>query len=188
MWGTAGIARLTVDLQIDLDNLQRYSNIILNHFYVDDLISGSHTEFELINFRDNLINILNSAGFPLRKFRSNKPRILESIVNKSEPFLKHIVADKHNTKTLGICWNSLIDKFEYTSRINSTSGAITKTSPIHNFPNFWPVRFLGTGLLGPIIIQSKILLPKLWMNNISWVKLIPPYSISFLRWFCRTVV
>jgi Reverse transcriptase (RNA-dependent DNA polymerase). len=53
------------------------SEIILRDFYVDDLITGFDSEEEAITICKEIIFILNSVRFPLRKWTSNSSRFLE---------------------------------------------------------------------------------------------------------------
>lgn len=54
------------------------SNIIARDFYVDDLITGFDTEHEAISICQEISNILQTAGFHLRKWASNNNNVLFS--------------------------------------------------------------------------------------------------------------
>ena len=74
-------------LQLSLDNEKLYplaSNVIKNCFYVDDLLTGSDSETELLQIQKEVSKILKGAGFDLRKYLSNKPELVEQFdVNTS---------------------------------------------------------------------------------------------------------
>ncbi|XP_072375492.1 uncharacterized protein [Diabrotica undecimpunctata] len=93
-------------------NLPLASQVILKDFYVDDLLTGGSSIEEVKSLKDELNNILCTAGFSLRKWVSNKPEIFdEDIQIKGD--IEHYLADDVTTKTLGLYWNSKIDSLQY---------------------------------------------------------------------------
>ena len=62
--------------------------------YVDDILAGSHTFVKATRNRDEIIHVLKSAGFSLRKWTSNDRGLLDS------QFLK--LSDASTAKTLGL--------------------------------------------------------------------------------------
>ena len=52
------------------------ANVILNDFWVDDLLSGADTLEEACVLQDNLIETLNKNCLPLRKWSSNEPQLV----------------------------------------------------------------------------------------------------------------
>ncbi|XP_046801174.1 uncharacterized protein LOC124418555 [Lucilia cuprina] len=90
------------------------SIILKENMYVDDVLAGSHDLSLALKSRDNLIKILNSAGFPLRKWISNEKSLLQGL----EP--EHLLMsdtlsleDTITTKTLGLRWNASQDYFYF---------------------------------------------------------------------------
>jgi len=55
---------------------------ITNDFYMDDYLGGANDITVAKKIRDDVISILNSAGFKLRKWISNDQRLLENISNE----------------------------------------------------------------------------------------------------------
>ena len=51
-------------------------NVILNDFWVDDLLSGADTLEEACVLQNNLIETLNKNRLPLRKWSSNEPQLV----------------------------------------------------------------------------------------------------------------
>ncbi|XP_072395228.1 uncharacterized protein [Diabrotica undecimpunctata] len=47
-------------------NMNRFSNIILHDFYIDDLLTGAETVNEIIQIKKQITSLLLSYGFPLR--------------------------------------------------------------------------------------------------------------------------
>lgn len=60
-----------------------------------------------------IINILNSAGFKLRKWIANDQRLLENISNEDNDPLRVLNLDDNTIKTLGLFWNPLNDVYQY---------------------------------------------------------------------------
>lgn len=55
------------------------AEILRSSMYVDDVLFGAHNISEAIVARDQLIEILRSGGFELRKWTSNSSKILEGL-------------------------------------------------------------------------------------------------------------
>ncbi|XP_073814339.1 uncharacterized protein [Musca autumnalis] len=90
------------------------SQILKSQIYVDDILSGAHSLTEAKSYLHEVIDLLNSAGFPLTKITSNHPQILlnlppEDLLN--EDLLR--IEEVSETKTLGIQWNAISDHFFY---------------------------------------------------------------------------
>lgn len=67
-----------------LENQNHYprgAQIIINDFYVDDLITGASNVNFAIPLRETVRNILNSGGFELRKICSNDICMLVDLHN-----------------------------------------------------------------------------------------------------------
>lgn len=140
-------------------------DIIANDFYMDDLLTGSTNVANLVNIRKNLVNILKSGCFELRKFTANDPLILKDIAEYDDNITNFIITEDKVTKTLGIKWNSATDCFAYDSRQKiSRSEKITKRTILSSIAQI----FDPLGLLSPIIINAKLLLQSLWKLGLDW--------------------
>ncbi|UYV82191.1 hypothetical protein LAZ67_21001303 [Cordylochernes scorpioides] len=140
------------------------SKIVQTDFYVDDLLSGADTIEEATCHIREVNNLLSSAGFSLRKWRSNVPEVLSGLSEQVE--------DRHNlwdfesdscVKILGICWNPSLDIFQILvndipEQTNSKRHLLSHISRI-----FDPI-----GWLSPVIIRLKILLQSLWKQKLNW--------------------
>ncbi|XP_075157917.1 uncharacterized protein LOC142231184 [Haematobia irritans] len=92
------------------------SEILKNQIYVDDVLSGGHSLSETESYLIELIDLLKSAGFPLKKLTANHSDLLRHMAPEDllhEDFLK--LEDTSETKTLGIRWNAMADNFCYMS-------------------------------------------------------------------------
>ncbi|KAB0805650.1 hypothetical protein PPYR_02620 [Photinus pyralis] len=87
------------------------TQVILNDFYIDDLLSGGNTFEETNQLRNDLVHILNQAKFKLTKWSSNDTRLLEGL-NLDDTVAHKLFAKEHTihtTKTLGLSWHSQND-------------------------------------------------------------------------------
>ncbi|KAJ8979676.1 hypothetical protein NQ317_001076 [Molorchus minor] len=77
------------------------ANSLLNHTYVDDVISGADSISEAIQLRNELIGILKRGSFELHKWCANNPELLQDIPIEQQHF-DEVDIIKNNTiiKTL----------------------------------------------------------------------------------------
>ncbi|XP_029348389.1 uncharacterized protein LOC115034949 [Acyrthosiphon pisum] len=118
---------------------------IRNDFYMDDFLSGAETKEEAIKLRDEVILIMKKAGMTLRKWSSNEPSIV-SCMSEKENANECIFEEESITKILGLYWNADAET---------------------------PAIFDPLGLVGPIIVQAKLIIQSLWKIRISWDEPLP---------------
>ncbi|XP_049315855.1 uncharacterized protein LOC125779258 [Bactrocera dorsalis] len=88
------------------------AEILRNGMYVDDVLAGAHDVPTAILARDELTSSLKSAGFALRKWTSNDPKVLSGIPQEHLLDTNSLsLPESNNTKTLGIRWNAKKDAF-----------------------------------------------------------------------------
>jgi len=73
--------------------------VLLYCFYMDDLLSGSETLEGCIQLKTDLTNLLAKGQFPLTKFVSNSPEVVQPINNEE----LSLCSEEH--KVLGMFWN-----------------------------------------------------------------------------------
>lgn len=85
-------------------NYPEISSILKENMYVDDVLAGSHDISIALTLRDNLIKVLNSAGFSLRKWISNNNSLLKDL-NPGHLLTSDTLKleDTTTTKTLRLC-------------------------------------------------------------------------------------
>lgn len=95
---------------------------IIRDCYVDDFLTGAESLEHAQQLKDQLTEILESAGFQLRKWASNNSAVF---ANDDElPSDKKIQGDK-DPKTLGLIWNPQSDELRY-SVSGNVNDKITK--------------------------------------------------------------
>ncbi|XP_065368817.1 uncharacterized protein LOC135961248 [Calliphora vicina] len=105
------------------------SNILRNYMYVDDVLAGAHTLSTALKDRDELIDVLQSAGFTIRKWTANHDYLLKGLSPDhllDTEFLK--LSDSCKTKTLGLRWNAGTDNFYFQLKNNPDRNSVTKRS------------------------------------------------------------
>lgn len=63
------------------------AEVIFRDFYVDDLLTGADTVNNLLRIKQDIISILTSAKFELRKWKSNVPGFSDYPSNESAVML-----------------------------------------------------------------------------------------------------
>ena len=79
---------------------------------------------------------------------------------------QHNIADEKEVVTvLGLCWNVQLDLLSVCSKSETTTiTPVTKREILYyTLPIFDPL-----GLVTPMTITAKLLLPDLWQDNIAW--------------------
>ncbi|XP_072400237.1 uncharacterized protein [Diabrotica undecimpunctata] len=147
------------------------SQTILKDFYVDDLLTGSNSISELIQTCQEVSFILNSAGFPLRKWTSNNPNVLQTISSNDDSLAILKLGQNDASKTLGIYWYSQLDilKYSINKNIYPLTSSLTKRQVLSDITQIYD----PLGLISPCIILGKIMIQKLWSLNMAWDEPIP---------------
>ncbi|XP_075163105.1 uncharacterized protein LOC142235730 [Haematobia irritans] len=167
-------------LQLAEDEKEKYpigSKILKYNMYVDDSLVGSHTVKDAVEARDQLIGILKSGGFQLRKWTSNNIDILKDLpldhlLNKD--FLDF--GEKSTTKMLGVRWNAVEDSFYFVTEKLPQKESFTKREVLSAIARL----FDPLGWLSPVLVKAKILLQLMWLDKIDWDDPITP--LTLIKW------
>ena len=97
--------------------------------YVDNIISGSATEAEAVQYYHNTRAILSEAGFNLRAWISNSQQV-RAIAEQDKTIDASIPSS-----VLGIHWNAITDRLSL--RKDLTSELTTKREVLQEFLTQW---------------------------------------------------
>lgn len=145
------------------DNIK---TVMQRDMYIDDLLTGSQTEDELMYIQDSVSRALESGCFNLRKFRSNSRTVLEKTAISSQ----NILSLSQSCDTLGLNWNPSADTLQFPISIQiKDPKVITKRNILsQTFQIFDPL-----GLLSPCTIKPKLIMQKLWADKVGWDTQVP---------------
>ncbi|XP_037826209.1 uncharacterized protein LOC119614167, partial [Lucilia sericata] len=153
------------------------ADILRNFMYVDDVLAGSHTLSSALKARDELIEVLQSAGFSLRKWTANHDYILKNLSSDQlldTEFLK--LSDSSTAKTLGLRWNAGQDHFYFKLQTPPNQNSITKRSVLSEIAKL----FDPAGWLAPKIIVAKMIMQQIWKDETNWDEDLKPSTL--LQW------
>uniref|UniRef100_A0A6V7JGQ3 Peptidase aspartic putative domain-containing protein n=1 Tax=Bracon brevicornis TaxID=1563983 RepID=A0A6V7JGQ3_9HYME len=131
--------------------------------YVDDIHGDSDDEGDLLEIIQQPIELCKSGGFPLQKWCSNAPHLLQIINLASASITSSALFDEMSTKVLGIIWSPSTDSFKYKLK-PFTNESITKNVILSEIAQIYD----PLGFVTPIIIKAKILIQELWSGKINW--------------------
>ena len=132
--------------------------------------------------RRELQQVFETGCFKLRKWKANERDVLTSIPedlrdNKTKQEIHH---QEGYTKVLGVEWNVVSDCFRpviCTSEVNEEP--LTKRVLVSNIARLFNV----LGWCSPTIILMKILLQRLWEQDLEWDEPVPErIQSSWKRW------
>ncbi|XP_017463220.1 PREDICTED: uncharacterized protein LOC108356632, partial [Rhagoletis zephyria] len=153
------------------------SRVLKQHMYVDDVLAGAHDTETAIRTRNELIDALKGAGFPLRKWTSNSREILSALPKAhllKEDFLE--IDDVSEARMLGIRWNAAHDMFHFNVQEIPIKPCYTKREVLSCVAKL----FDHAGWLGPIVVEAKILMQDIWLTKIDWDDSLP--RTLYQRW------
>lgn len=143
------------------------AKVIKEDFFVDDCMSGciQETIKDSVKLSNEIMQILEKGGFVLQKWASNSTEFMEEI----EPSRRSINTKKELRnqcimKTLSVTWNMGTDSFHHHFNLPPPSQVITKRNILADIQRL----FDPLGWLGAAIIPAKILIQKLWVENLQW--------------------
>ena len=182
---TFGVASSAYHAQRVLSNLaddeaKRYllaSPIVKRDFYMDDCLSGAADLASAVKTQKELIDMLDTGGFNLRKWSSNSVELLKALPQElcemNMDFDLNIPEQSnHAIKTLGMYLSPINDEFLFKVQ------PIGSLSDVHSFTKRLFLSdssriFDPLGLLSPALISTKIMFQRLWLTGISWDDQLP---------------
>ena len=143
---------LNASLKCHLDKYEgnAVAEELKSNLYVDDFLSGGDTSREVENLKKESNSITNDASMSLTKWRSN------SIEFRDET--------AHESKVLGLFWDSKTDTFQYNGIEIPSDVIITKRLILSCIARIYD----PLGFLQPFIIKGKILFQNAWSYGYDW--------------------
>ena len=160
--------------QTALDHQKDYpsaAHVVLNQFYVDDVLTGSPNMNEAVKLRTELNGLLAEAGMKLRKWRSSSTDVLDTIPEelKESSGLQIVAEPSYGSKTLGIYWDTVSDNMHV-----SVPSVDSKTNPTKREVASSAAKVFDTlEWFAPAVVWVKVLLQKVWESGVDWDDPIP---------------
>ena len=76
------------------------------------MLTGSNTRQEALEIQNQIIHLLKTGGFNLRKWTSNRPSLLENLPEESRELGDWEFKPDATIKTLGITWSPQQDTLQ----------------------------------------------------------------------------
>ena len=158
--------------QLAADESERFpiaANILTSSIYMDDILAGAFSLSELKEVKSQLIGIMSTAGFSLKKWTSNDKSILNDLGPSDfavDPTL--MFKESKSIKTLGIYWNMKNDSFAFSVSLDADP-KFTKRCMLSESSRLYD----PCGWLSPTIILMKQLFQALWSSKIGWEDPLP---------------
>lgn len=172
-YGTAPAPYLAIrclqQLAKENTDFPKAARVLREDFYMDDVITGEKTIEKAIALQQQLDQLLKRGRFQLRKWRANDQRILENLSRESEADSLLTIDKEGALKTLGLLWDANSDTMQYRVKIDETP-KITKRIVLSKIAQI----FDPLGLLGPVIIEAKCIMQRMWQLKTGWDELLPP--------------
>ncbi|XP_019850167.1 PREDICTED: uncharacterized protein LOC100632574 [Amphimedon queenslandica] len=163
--------------------VDEYTEIVpklMDAIYVDDIVSGAHTEEATEEIFYTAKQLLSKAGFNLRKFISNSEVLQQKVElqeeraknDKGESYAKLAIGKtvepvKGETKVLGVLWDVKKDLFVF--RIKTLAKEAREIHPTKRQVISVTSKFFDPlGLFSPLIIKFKVFFQKLCVSKVDW--------------------
>lgn len=172
-WGmvSAGFNAVRALRQCALDGKVEFpigSEICLNDFYFDDMLSGADNERELIEAQNQVASLLSGGGFELCKWASNSTILSGKLAATPSPV-------PLECGVLGMKWSTGPDLLHLEiANVNKIEGKITKRKVMSATAQLYD----PSGLVLPVIVIGKIMQQNIWRQTIGWDDELPPGLIN----------
>lgn len=187
-YGTGPATYLSVRVlkQLAIDEGDKYpkaAKIIQQEFYVDDMLTGAHSQEEAEEIYIQITKLMALGQMNIRKWTSNSMELMQKIPEESREKGIIQIKEDETIKPLGIHWSPTRDEFQYTIKFShdkqwTKRGILSKIASI----------FDPTGWVAPTILRAKIMMQALWKENIGWDE--KPSQTFIKHWieFCEDII
>lgn len=98
----------------------------------------------------------------MRKWASNDTQLLHQLERTNT--IMQFTDSNDVVNSLGLCWDAESDVFKYCLKLDESETQVTKRIILSTISKL----FDPLGLVGPILMVSKLIMQKLWQLNVSW--------------------
>lgn len=148
------------------------ASVLLGSTYVDDILYTDDSKSNLIETKEQLKQLLSKGSFELHKWSSNDNDILKDIPIEQQVSGEKELQKDRSIKTLGIKFNIDTDSFIMSCPIPEK---VPKTK--REILSFISQFYDPLGIAGPVFVQAKVIIQKLWQANVGWDS-IPPHPLE----------
>lgn len=155
---------------------------IKSHFYMDDLLSGAATVEECLKLQQRVHSTLAKAGFVLRKYQPNEPRVLATLSGELlGTTTKQNLIGEFVTSVLGVCWQAQSDSFQLKVACPSTlPSQFSRRSLLSEISK----TFDPLGFATPFTIRAKVFMQRVWSESSTWDEPLPkPLADEFASYW-----
>ena len=140
------------------DYSQKALEVVLNNFYVDDMLMSAATANEALKLAREVKDMLSKAGFELAKWTSNDNNVLGSISSSENPIKFKTISGCATGKqsVLGIHWDVSADTLQI--RCNIPDRPFTKRGMLSLLHSIYD----PLGFVAPVMIK-----PKIWLRDVK---------------------
>lgn len=137
--------------------------------YMDNVVTGTDTEPEALQYYTSSRNCFQKAGMNLRQWTSNSPALNRQAHDDgvyAEPMVK-VLGLNWNTKTdtLSLSLAKLIKQTNSTEKVSKRS-VLSLSSKLYD----------PLGFVEPVTVKAKIMMQELWKHNLKWDQELPESS------------
>nr|XP_049699602.1 uncharacterized protein LOC126053427 isoform X3 [Helicoverpa armigera] len=186
-YGTASAPYLATKCLVSLANVATSPTVkssIERDFYIDDYLSGGNSVSGVVEMVKEVISVLASANFHIRKWQSNSSSILDQVCDSSTVVdCLRLSEDKNaSSKTLGLRWMCEADYLAFSISIDDKK-QVSKRQILSVISQI----FDPLGLVGPCVVEAKIVMQKLWLDKCDWDEQVPESIYHFWSNFVNTL-
>lgn len=144
----------------------RAAAVIDRDVYVDDICTGTDSIEQALILRDELVALMASGGYELRKWLSNCPEVLAGLPaeHQQDPHLFEDSDNPHALAILGVQYRPTQDVFTYNCEAELLSKTWTKRSVLSTIAR----TFDPNGWISPVTFMAKFFMQKLWLAQLGW--------------------
>ena len=162
----------------------RAAKATLESFYVDDGLVGADSIEDAIQLREELQHLFSLGGFELKKWKTSNKTVEQSIAKpfRDEQSSCTIKYAEQFTKVLGVEWNAITDTFRPKVSTTCAPGKLTKRLLMSGIARLFDI----LGWCSPAIIIPKVLLQRLWGEDLGWDEIVPSaIGDIWEKWSCE---